>query len=87
MVEEIRIPKTVDATWIGSYNYEIVMAMNRIINCLNDIDGRLAKIERHYSCTCPQTDMMGAVLDCWAEGHFFQTSWMCPVHGTVHIGA
>ena len=79
MIDKIKIPDTVDATWIGSYSYEMVMATNRIIDGLNDMEKRLKRLESENSCNC--TKMIDVGVD-----DIPITSWNCPKHGRQTIG-
>ena len=50
MIEKIKSPDVICASWIGSYQYEMMMATNRIIDGLNEINKKL----NGALCTCPE---------------------------------
>lgn len=35
-IEKIKIPDVVEGTWIGSFEYKIIVALNNIIDFLNN---------------------------------------------------
>jgi len=51
-IEKIKTPDVICGSWVGSFQYEMMQATNRIIDGLNDLGRRLEKLEKENQCNC-----------------------------------